>query len=225
MAASPVWEEPIGVFVVDDRRLARIAAKAIIEESPDLRWLGEAASAEDAVRSVRKVSPKVVLLDVEMPGADGADTARRLLAHGEDLVILAWTVSDSSDDLLRMLQAGCVGYALKESGPSEIANAIRAALRRETVVPRRMLGAILSQAADYVPDPSAARVVLTPTEMTVLRHLAKGLPTKQIAAHVGVAQSSVDTHIRNIYRKLEANNRTTAVGYALKLRLLKVSDL
>lgn len=217
--------QPIGVFVVDDRRIARIAAKAIIDDSPDLAWLGEATSAEEALAAIPRIRPRVVLLDVEMPGVDGPDTARSLTRILPDLVILAWTVSDSGDDLLRMVQAGCAGYALKESGPTELANAIRAALRRETVVPRRMLGAILNQAADYVPDALAARIALTPTEMIVLRYLAKGYPSKQIAVQVGAAQSSVETHIRNIYRKLDANNRTAAVGYALKLRLLKVSDL
>jgi two-component system, NarL family, response regulator LiaR len=216
---------PIGVVVVDDRRLARIAAKAIVEESRDLVWLGEASSADEAMALIPRVKPGVVLLDVEMPGVDGAETARRLKALVPELVILAWTVSDEGDDLLRMLQAGCVGYALKESGPAELHNAIRAALRNETVVPRKMLGAILRQAADYVPDPSSERVTLTPTEMTILRLIAKGLPSKQIALRVGVAPSSVETHIRNIYRKLDANNRTAAVGFALKLRLLKVSDL
>jgi DNA-binding NarL/FixJ family response regulator len=218
-------DPPIGVVIVDDRRLARIAAKAIIEESRDLAWLGEASSAEEAMSLVPRVRPSVVLLDVEMPGVDGAEAARRLKTLVPDLVILAWTVSDEGDDLLRMLQAGCVGYALKESGPAELHNAIRAALRKETVVPRKMLGAILRQAADYVPDAAAERVVLTPTEMTILRLIAKGLPSKQIALRVGVAPSSVETHIRNIYRKLDANNRTAAVGFALKRRLLKVSDL
>jgi DNA-binding NarL/FixJ family response regulator len=218
-------DAPIGVVVVDDRRLARIAAKAIVEESRDLAWLGEASSADEAISLIPRVRPQVVLLDVEMPGVDGAETARRLKTLVPDLVILAWTVSDEGDDLLRMLQAGCVGYALKESGPAELHNAIRAALRNETVVPRRMLGAILRQAADYVPDAAAERVVLTPTEMTILRLIAKGLPSKQIALRVGIAPSSVETHIRNIYRKLDANSRTAAVGFALKRRLLKVSDL
>jgi DNA-binding NarL/FixJ family response regulator len=218
-------DPPIGVVIIDDRRLARIAAKAIIEESRDLAWLGEASSAEEALSLVPRVRPQVVLLDVEMPGIDGAETARRLKTLRPDLVILAWTVSDEGDDLLRMLQAGCVGYALKESGPAELHNAIRAALRNETVVPRKMLGAILRQAADYVPDAASERVVLTPTEMTILRLIAKGLPSKQIALKVGIAPSSVETHIRNIYRKLDANSRTAAVGFALKRRLLKVSDL
>lgn len=215
----------IGVVIVDDRRLARIAAKAIIEESLDLEWLGEASSADEAMVLVPRVKPTVVLLDVEMPGVDGAETARRLKSLLPELVILAWTVSDEGDDLLRMLQAGCTGYALKESGPAELHNAILAALRSETVVPRKMLGAILRQAADYVPDAAAKRVALTPTEMTILRLIAKGLPSKQIALRVGIAPSSVETHIRNIYRKLDANSRTAAVGFALKRRLLKVSDL
>lgn len=218
-------DHPIGVIVVDDRRLARIAAKAIVEASKDLIWLGEATTADEALALVSRVKPDMVLLDVEMPGVDGAETARRLRLQQPDLVILAWTVSDEGDDLLRMLQAGCAGYALKESGPAELHNAIRAALRKETVVPRKMLGAILRQAADYVPDPAADRVTLTPTEMTILRLIAKGLPSKQIAGRMGVAQSSVETHIRNIFRKLDANNRTAAVGFALKRRLLKVSDL
>ena len=218
-------DHPIGVIVVDDRRLARIAAKAIVEASKDLIWLGEATTADEALALVSRVKPDLVLLDVEMPGVDGAETARRLRLQQPDLVILAWTVSDEGDDLLRMLQAGCAGYALKESGPAELHNAIRAALRKETVVPRKMLGAILRQAADYVPDPAADRVTLTPTEMTILRLIAKGLPSKQIAGRMGVAQSSVETHVRNIFRKLDANNRTAAVGFALKRRLLKVSDL
>jgi DNA-binding NarL/FixJ family response regulator len=88
-----------------------------------------------------------------------------------------------------------------------------------------MLGAILRQAADYVPDPDAATVVLTPTEMHILKLLAKGLASKQIATQMGTALSSVETHVRNIYRKLDANNRAAAIGFALKRRLLKVSDL
>jgi NarL family two-component system response regulator LiaR len=218
-------DEPIRIVVVDDRRLARIAAKAILQESPDFKWLGEAGSAEEAVALVSRVHPQVVLLDVEMPVVDGPETARRLRAIAPDVVLLAWTVSDASDDLLRMFQAGCSGYALKESGPTELLTAIRVALRKETVVPRRMLGEVLRQAADHVPDPDAPAVTLTPTEMQILRLMARGLPSKQVAQHLGVASSSVETHIRNIYRKLDANNRASAIGFALKRRLLRISDL
>lgn len=216
---------PIRVVVVDDRRLARIAAKAILDGSPDIEWLAEASNADEAVGLVTKLLPDLVLIDVEMPIVDGAETTRRIKQAVPDAILLAWTVSDAGDDLLRMLEAGCVGYALKESGPAELHNAIRVATRRETVVPRRMIADVLKQAASYVPELLAEEVMLTPSEMQVLKFIAKGDPSKRIARKMGIAPSSVETHVRNLYRKLGANNRAAAIGFALKLRLLKISDL
>ena len=216
---------PVRIVVVDDRRLARIAAKAILDESPDLEWTGEAASGGEALGLVSRLQPDEVLLDVEMPGLDGAATAKRIKEESPATTVLAWTVSDLSDDLLRMIEAGCAGYVLKESGPAELQTAIRVALRDETAVPRRMLGTVLREAARYVPDRSEAEVALTPSETQILRLVAKGHPTKQIAQKMGIASSSVETHIRNIYRKFDANNRAAAIGIALKLGLLRLSDL
>jgi len=218
-------DAPVRVLVVDDRRLARIAAKAILDESADLEWAGEASSGSEALSLVQRVTPDVVLLDVEMPGLDGAATARRLKEETPGITVLAWTVSDLSEDLLRMIEAGCAGYVLKESGPTELQTAIRVALRDETAVPRRMLGAVLREAAHYVPDRTDAEVALTPTEHEILRLMARGLPAKQIANAMGTASSSVQTHVRNIYRKLDANNRAAAIGFALKLGLIRLSDL
>ncbi len=174
---------------------------------------------------VKQSSPDVVLVDVEMPVSSGPEVARAVSGAYPMVVLLAWTVSDDAEDLLMMFEAGCQGYVLKESGPAELQTAIHVALRNETAVPRRMLGAVLRQAADYVPKPSVSDIVLTPSELHVLKLMAKGLATKQIALRLGVQASSVETHIRNLYRKLEANNRAAAIGFALKLRLLKISDL
>lgn len=218
-------DRPVRVLVVDDRRLARIAAKAILNESVDLEWAGEAASGAEALNLAARMQPDVVLLDVEMPGLDGAATARKIKEQDPGVTVLAWTVSDLSDDLLRMIEAGCAGYVLKESGPAELQTAIRVALRDETAVPRRMLGAVLREAALYVPDRTDAEIALTPTEYQVLRLMARGLPTKQIAQAMGTASSSVQTHVRNIYRKLDANNRAAAIGVALKLGIIKLADL
>lgn len=223
--ASIAASDPIRVAVVDDRRLARIAARAILDESPGLTFVGEASTLPEALSIVRQTSPDVVLVDVEMPPLNGPATARALRERYPDLVLLAWTVSDDGEDLLRMFEAGCNGYVLKESGPAELQTAIRVALRNETAVPRRMVAAVLRQAADYVPSEAQAEVSLTPSELQVLKLMAKGLATKQIASRLGVMSSSIETHIRNLYRKLEANNRAAAIGYALKLRLLTVHDL
>lgn len=210
---------------MDDRRLARIAARAMLEDSATLEFAGEASQLPEAIKMIKQSSPDVVLVDVEMPVTSGPETVRNLSSLYSGVLFLAWTVSDDAEDLLRMFEAGCDGYVLKESGPAELETAIQVANRNETAVPRRMLGAVLRQAATYVPSQAASNVQLTPTERQILKLLAKGLATKQIAGQLGVQSSSVETHIRNVYRKLEANNRAAAIGIALKLRLLKVSDL
>ena len=215
----------IRVGVVDDRGLARIAARAILEDSSGLEFAGEASTLPEAMKMVKQTAPDVLLVDVEMPVTSGPEVARALSTAYPNVIFLAWTVSDDAEDLLRMFEAGCTGYVLKESGPAELQTAIKVALRDETAVPRRMLGAVLRQAADYVPSQSVKEVLLTPSELHVLKLMAKGLATKQIAGRLGVQSSSVETHIRNLYRKLEANNRAAAIGYALKLRILKVHDL
>lgn len=216
---------PVTILVVDDRRLARIAAKAILEDSPDFLCVGEATSGAEAVTSAARLRPKVVLLDVEMPGVDGAETARRLKHQDPEIKLLAWTVSEESNDLLRMLEAGCNGYVLKDCSPSELHTAIRVAVRNETAIPRKMLSDVLREAALYVPRTFSQRAVLTTGEMQVLKLLAKGRPTKQIAVALSTAPSSVESHIKSIYRKLDVNSRSAALGLALKQGLLRVSDL
>lgn len=215
----------VSILVVDDRRLARIAAKAILEDSTEFVCVGEASSGAEALISAARLRPMVILLDVEMPGVDGAETARRLQSQDPNIKILAWTVSEESSDLLRMLDAGCSGYVLKDCSPSELHTAIRVAVRNETAIPRKMLSGVLREAAQYVPRTYQDKAVLTSGEMVVLKMLAQGRPTKQIAASLNIASSSVESHIKSIYRKLDVNNRSSALGLALKQGLLRVSDL
>jgi DNA-binding NarL/FixJ family response regulator len=190
----------------------------------DLVHVGEAASGSEALELIPRIKPDVVLMDVDMPGHDGAEVSRRLMAEMPDLTILAWTVSDSSDDLLRMIQAGCVGYVLKEVGPEELRRAILAGIKREGPFPRRMVPAVLQRAAMQTARSTSLDVALTTRETEVLKWLAKGVPTKSIAIELGISRSSVDTHLRNIFRKLGVNNRGEAVNVGLRVGLLAVAD-
>jgi DNA-binding NarL/FixJ family response regulator len=155
---------------------------------------------------------------------DGAATARELRSRFPDLKIVAWTVSDSSDDLLRMMQAGCSGYVLKDAGPSELDHALMAAVRSESPVPRRMIPEVLRKVYQH-PQPVAGSVRLTSREMQILRGAAKGFTSKRLAAESGLAVPSVETHLRNIFRKLGSSNRGEAVSTALKIGLISLSDL
>ena len=197
----------------------------MLASAPQLRLVGEASSGIEALRAIDSLKPDLVLMDVHMPHMDGPTTARAVLDRDPNVKIIAWTVSDSSDDLLRMMRAGCTGYVLKDSGPTELQRALLAALRSESPVPRRMIPDVLRRIAESAPLGGASDISLTSREMQVLRGMARGHTTKRLAKDLGLAPASVDTHIRNVFKKLSANNRGEAVSAGLKLGLITLSDL
>jgi DNA-binding NarL/FixJ family response regulator len=160
-----------------------------------------------------------------MPAMDGPTTTKAVLARYPAMKIVAWTVSESGDDLVRMMQAGCAGYVLKDVGPSELRHALLAAIRSESPVPRKMIPEVLRRVAQSVPMSGNVNVSLTSREMQILRAAAKGHTTKRIAKDLGLAASSVETHLRNLFKKLGASNRGEAVSSALKVGLITLSDL
>ena len=147
--------------MVDDSIVPRTAARAMLGSTADLRHVGEVSSGADALRAMEATKPDLVLMDVHMPDMDGPATAMALLARFPGTKIVAWTVSDSSDDLLRMMKAGCSGYVLKDAGPAELRRALLAALRSESPVPRRMIPDVLRRVAVSTALSTNAKVSLT----------------------------------------------------------------
>jgi DNA-binding NarL/FixJ family response regulator len=197
----------------------------MLSTTAELRHVGEASTGVDALKAMDALKPDLVLMDVHMPDMDGPTTARAVLAKYPATKVVAWTVSESSDDLLRMIQAGCSGYVLKDVGPAELQHALLAALRSESPVPRRMIPDVLRRVAGSTPLLGPSQVTLTSREMQILRGVAKGHTTKRLAKDLGLAAPSVETHLHNIFKKLDASNRGEAVSSALKLGLITLSDL
>ena len=197
----------------------------MLSTTAELRHVGEASTGVDALKAMDALKPDIVLMDVHMPDMDGPTTARAVLAKYPATKVVAWTVSESSDDLLRMIQAGCSGYVLKDVGPAELQHALLAALRSESPVPRRMIPDVLRRVAGSTPLLGPSQVTLTSREMQILRGVAKGHTTKRLAKDLGLAAPSVETHLHNIFKKLDASNRGEAVSSALKLGLITLSDL
>jgi DNA-binding NarL/FixJ family response regulator len=197
----------------------------MLSTAPGLRLCGEAASGPEALEAVSSLNPDLVLMDVHMPGMDGPTTAKALLAQYPGIKVIAWTVSESSDDLLRMMRVGCTGYVLKDVGPSELQHALMAALRSESPVPRKMIPDVLRRVAQQTPISKPSDISLTSREMQILRAVAKGQTTKRLAQDIGLAVPSVESHLQNIFRKLSATNRGEAVSTALKLGLITLADL
>ena len=205
--------------------MPRLAARAMLTTSKDFLLCGEAVSGQEALELVPKLKPDLILMDVHMSGLDGSTTTRLLLELDPSLKIVAWTVSDSGDDLLRMMHAGCAGYVLKDVGPEELHRALRAALNSETPVPRRMIPAVLRRVTQQAPPPAQTEIALTSREMQVLRGLARGLTTKRISQEFGLAIPTVETHLSHVYRKLGVGNRGEAVSAAMKLHIISLADV
>jgi DNA-binding NarL/FixJ family response regulator len=197
----------------------------MLGSASDFRFVGEASSGADALEAVDALRPDLVLMDVHMPVMDGLHTAKALLAKHPATKIVAWTVSESSDDLLRMMQAGCAGYVLKDVGPTELHRALLAALRSESPVPRRMIPEVLRRVAEATPLARGPQVSLTSREMQILKGAAKGHTTKRLAKDLNLRAPSIETHLHNIFKKLGAGNRGEAVSAALKLGLITLNDL
>ena len=212
-------------MVVDDSIVPRTAARAMLASAAELRHVGEASNGADALKAIGALKPDLVLMDVHMPEMDGPATARAVLAKYPATKVVAWTVSESSDDLLRMIQAGCSGYVLKDVGPAELQRALLSALRSESPVPRRMIPDVLRRVAESTPLSRTSQVTLTSREMEILRGIAKGHTTKRLAGDLRLAIPSVETHLHNIFKKLDASNRGEAVSTALKLGLITMNDL
>src|SRR5438046_7644187 len=156
-------------MVVDDSIVPRTAARAMLASAAELRHVGEASNGADALKAIGALKPDLVLMDVHMPEMDGPSTARAVLAKHPATKVVAWTVSESSDDLLRMMQAGCSGYVLKDAGPAELRHALLAALRSESPVPRRMIPDVLLPVAETDTLYGRAHDTVTSYEMQILR--------------------------------------------------------
>lgn len=214
------------MLVVDDSVLPRAAARTMLGTATGLRLVGEASSGAEALQAMGRFKPDLVLMDVHMPGMDGAATTSEILAQYSHVKIIAWTVSESSDDLLRMMRAGCSGYVLKDVGPAELQRALWSAVRSESPVPRKMIPDVLRRVTEQTPlSQNTNTVALTSREMQILRGIAKGIPTKRLAQQLGLRAPSVETHLHNLFRKLNAANRGEAVSTALKIGVITLGDL
>jgi len=198
----------------------------MLASSAELQLTAEARSGAEALAILERSKPDLLLMDVHMPSMDGPATARAVLSRFPGMKIVAWTVSDDSDDLVRMMRAGCAGYVLKDVGPRELERALLAALRSESPVPRRMIPDVIKRVVETVPSsPATPRVALTPREMDVLRGIAKGYTNKRLARDLDIGIPSVETHLRNLSKKLGASNRGEAVSAALRARVITLNDL
>ncbi|MBM4480965.1 response regulator transcription factor [Prescottella equi] len=200
----------ISVLLVDDHLVVRAGLRALLDSQPDITVIGEADTGEDAVAMAADRSPDVVMMDLALGmGIDGVEAIRRIRAARPDQPVLVFTTYDTDADVVRALDAGAIGYLLKDSAPPDIFGAIRDAVAGRSV----LSPPVASRVLDRMRRPDQA---LTAREAELLSLLAEGLTNKELGKRLFISEATVKTHLAHIYAKLGVDSRAAAVSIALR---------
>ena len=209
----------VRVLVADDHLIVRQGLRLILETESDFELVGEAADGAEALRLCAETHPDVVLMDLRMPVLDGLAAIQRLSIEQPQIVVVILTTYNEDDLMVRGLRAGAKGYLLKDTSREALFDTIRAAARGETLLKPDVMAKILSRLGDkreigkaFIDSSTVAD--LTERELEVLKAVARGERSKEIAVQLGIAERTVKAHLASIYGKLGVDSRAAAIAVA-----------
>ncbi|GAA4980546.1 response regulator transcription factor [Kineococcus glutinatus] len=204
----------IRVLVVDDHPVVRAGLEGMLEVEDDVEVVGTAADGAEALVRVAAQAPDVVLMDLRMPGVDGAAATERIRAEHPGTRVLVLTTYDTDADIVRAVSAGASGYLLKDTPRAQLVDAVRAASRGETVLAPGVAARLVARMRR---PPVEA---LTPRELQVLAAVARGCTNAEVGRELHIGEATVKTHLLRVFAKLGVDDRTRAVTAAMELGLL-----
>ena len=227
----------IRVLLVDDQHLVRHGLRFIINAQQDMKVVGEAGSGPEAVRLAAELAPHVVFMDVQMEGGNGLEATQALLEVLPECKVVILTTFDQEDYVYQGIRAGAVGYLLKDAAPEELIDTVRAAYRGEAIYRTAVAAKVIALAVrSTAPSPQGEESIPTPShsshntgeqpepladaftgrELEVLQQMAYGLRNEEIARKLYIGESTVKTHVHRILQKLQVEDRTQAVVFAIR---------
>ena len=201
----------IRVLVVDDHPVLRSGLEQLVSGADDMEVVGTAADGGAALEQVKKTAPDVVLMDLQMPGVDGVTATRTILAETTGSQVLVLTSFSDGERIVAALDAGAVGYLLKDADPDDVLDGIRAVSRGESPIHPRAARELLGTRGGGAPG---ASVQLTPREIEVLTLVLQGLANKQIARRLGITERTVKAHLTSTFTRIGVRDRTQAALWA-----------
>ena len=214
----------VKILIVDDHAVVRDGLRVMLDRREDFLVVGEAENGLEAVAKVRELGPDVILMDLRMPELDGVEAMRQIRAENSEAKFLVLTTYDTDEYIFDAIEAGAKGYLLKDASREDLFQAISAVHRGESLVQPGVASRVLDRLAQLTRQAGQAAEpqLLSDRELEVLQLMASGAANKQIASDLTISESTVKTHVTNIFQKLDVNHRTEAVTKAMSKGIIKL---
>lgn len=211
----------IKVLIADDHPVVREGLFAMLNREVDFDVVGEAKDGMEAVNKTKELSPDIVLMDLRMPDMDGVEAMRKIKSAMPDVKFIILTTYSDDEYIFSGIEAGARAYLLKDAPREDLFKAIRAVYRGESLIQPVVASKLLDRFSELSRGTLSGEG-LSARELEILQLMAKGAANKEISAQLSIAQSTVKTHIANIFQKLGVNDRTEAVTQALKKGIIRL---
>ncbi|MEK4476272.1 response regulator transcription factor [Paenibacillus sp. FSL R7-0048] len=215
--------KPYKILIVDDHSVVREGIKLILETTNKFEVIGEAVNGVEALRLVTELLPDAVLMDLRMPVMDGIEVMKVLKDKGSSIPIIILTTYDEGDLMLEALNLGAKGYLLKDTTSVDLFRVIESAIVGDTILLSDMMTKLISITKEKLSPVAEEENVLTIKELEILRLVARGYKSKEIAFDFGISERTVKAHLTSIYSKLEVDSRSKAVAVALEKKMIHLN--
>lgn len=214
--------ETVRVLIADDHAIVREGLRTILGFQEGIEVVGEASDGLEAVDLAQRLLPNVVLMDIRMSKLDGVEATRRIKAQNPQIGVIVLTNYDDDRYVFEGIEAGASGYLLKDISSDDLSEAIHRVARGESLMAPSVLRKVLDEFAHRAEERELSHEALTPRELEVLQALAGGLKNEEIAKELFITEKTVKSHLGSIFSKLGVHDRSQAILYAIKRKLVDI---